>query len=427
MTVQNSQSPSAPLMDLRTLPSGVTFLHDPTFRGEGASVVVLVRTGARDEVSGEFGISHFLEHMVFKGTQHRSALDLTLAFGDLGAQVNAYTSDEQTVFYGTVLNEHVDALHAILLDMMNPLLDDEEFRVEKKVILEEIALYADRPNFVLYEKAVADFFGGVGVGQSVLGTSESVAAIDREQMADYVARRYRRSNMVVSLCGDLHSDFYADLTDTRVQDLPGEEAAGSPKSHSRVHGKTEIFHHEKNTQAHLFGLASGPDAKDPLRYAAGLLGIILGDAQNSRLYWELVDSGLAEYASIDCEDKDGVGCWMLSIAAAPEQWEEVRERAFAVLSDVQKGGVNPTVKRGGTVTEEELDRAKTKCLSRLVMDSELPLGKALASAVSLQYRGVPFVLQHEMESIRNVTREDCQALLERYPVDTMNLYVMLPR
>ncbi|MGA1191457.1 MAG: M16 family metallopeptidase, partial [Bdellovibrionota bacterium] len=241
-----------------------TLIVDSSFQGQGASVAVLMKTGARDERQGESGISHFLEHMVFKGTPNRSGMDITLAFGDLGAQVNAYTSDEQTVFYGTVLNENADALHDLLLDMMTPALDPEEFDMEKKVILEEIALYQDRPNFVLYERAICDFFGGRGVGQSVLGTTETVSEITREQMASYVSRRYSAPNIIISMCGNLDADHYAQLTETRSGRLSMSAVEASPISSPTSSGSELVFHHKKNTQAHLLGLCRGPAANDNL-------------------------------------------------------------------------------------------------------------------------------------------------------------------
>lgn len=392
-----------------------TLIVDSSFQGQGASVAVLVKTGARDEKEGESGISHFLEHMVFKGTPNRSGMDITLAFGDLGAQVNAYTSDEQTVFYGTVLNENVNALHDLVLDMMSPALDPTEFDMEKKVILEEIALYQDRPNFVLYERAICDFFRGRGVGQSVLGTTESVSAITRDQMASYVSRRYSAPNMIVSMCGNLDSDHYAKLTENRSERLSLSEVEASPISIPTSSGKELVFRHKKNTQAHLLGLCRGPAAGDELRHAALLLGSIIGDSQNSRLYWKLVDTGIAEYASIDAEDKDGVGCWMFGASTAPESWEEVRDKSADVFRETHEH-----------ISNTELERARTKALSRLVMDSELPLGRAMANALSYQYRNEIFSIQDEIEKIRAVTLADCHAVLEQFPLTEQSLYVMLP-
>jgi predicted Zn-dependent peptidase len=392
-----------------------TLIVDSSFQGQGASVAVLMKTGARDERQGESGISHFLEHMVFKGTPNRSGMDITLAFGDLGAQVNAYTSDEQTVFYGTVLNENADALHDLLLDMMTPALDPEEFDMEKKVILEEIALYQDRPNFVLYERAICDFFGGRGVGQSVLGTTETVSEITREQMASYVSRRYSAPNIIISMCGNLDADHYAQLTETRSGRLSMSAVEASPISSPTSSGSELVFHHKKNTQAHLLGLCRGPAANDNLRHAALLLGSIIGDSQNSRLYWKLVDTGIAEYAGIDAEDKDGVGCWMFGASTAPESWEEVRDKSAEVFRDAHSH-----------ISNAELERARTKALSRLVMDSELPLGRAMANALSYQYRNEIFSIPDEMERIRAVTLADCHAVLEQFPLTDQSLYVMLP-
>src|SRR5258708_1167985 len=156
---------------LHTLKNGLTLIGEPNSANKSAAVGFFVRTGARDEVGKEAGISHFLEHMMFKGTEKRSSLDITYQLGNIGAQANAYTSEENTVYYSAIIAEFFSEIVELLCDMLRPALDRDEFNLEKKVILEEIALYQDRPQFYLFENAISTYFNSHTPGNSVLGTT----------------------------------------------------------------------------------------------------------------------------------------------------------------------------------------------------------------------------------------------------------------
>jgi len=195
------------------LSNGLTVIAEHNSAAASASIGFFTRTGARDESAAESGISHFLEHMMFKGTPKRSALDINLELGNLGAQANAFTSEENTVYYATVIPEKFSAMQELLTDMLRPALDPAEFDMEKKVILEEIALYRDRPHFYLFENSIKDYFGEHPAGNSVLGSHESVSAITREQMKDYFDRRYTPPNMILAATGNFDLDRF--LTDAR--------------------------------------------------------------------------------------------------------------------------------------------------------------------------------------------------------------------
>jgi predicted Zn-dependent peptidase len=135
------------------LKNGLTVIGESNPANVSSAIGFFVRTGARDETPAESGLSHFLEHMMFKGTPTRSAIDINMALGNLGAQANAFTSEENTVYYAAVIPERFSEMQELLSDMLRPALDPNEFDMEKKVILEEIALYQDRPHFFLFENA----------------------------------------------------------------------------------------------------------------------------------------------------------------------------------------------------------------------------------------------------------------------------------
>lgn len=163
------------------LSNGLTLLGESNPANVSSAIGFFVKTGARDETAVESGLSHFLEHMLFKGTPTRSAIQINLELGNLGAQANAFTSEENTVYYAAVIPERFAEMQELLSDMLRPSLDPNEFAMEKKVILEEIALYQDRPHFYLFEQAFKDYFGSHPAGNSVLGTHASVSALTHQQ------------------------------------------------------------------------------------------------------------------------------------------------------------------------------------------------------------------------------------------------------
>ena len=330
------------------LPNGLTILADNNDANASASIGFFVRTGARDETDVESGVSHFLEHMMFKGTPTRSALDINLELGNLGAQANAFTSEENTVYYSTVIPEKFSAMQELLTDMLRPALDPEEFNMEKKVILEEIALYRDRPHFYLFETSFKDYFGSHPAGNSVLGSHESVSAISRDQMKDYFDRRYAPSNMTLVATGN----------------LPLEQ--------------------------------------------------FMGDSSGSKLYWELIDKGLADSASVDSDERDGTGCFMVYVSTSPDRLDEVVSIAKKVVGAPLD------------FTDADLERAKAKIVSRIVLDGELPMGRLMSLGMEWTYRKTITPLAEVVRKVRAVTREDIQKSLEKFSHREWSEYRLLP-
>ncbi len=169
-----------------------------------------VKTGARDERPEIAGVSHFLEHMVFKGTERRSAEDVNRELDHLGAHSNAYTSEDSTVFYASVLPECQSQAVDLLTDLMQPLLREEDFEMERQVVLEEIAMYDDQPPYGAFERAAELFFAGHPLATRVLGTTETVADMTAAHMAEYHRQRYTKDNMFFVASGKIG---LSELTD----------------------------------------------------------------------------------------------------------------------------------------------------------------------------------------------------------------------
>jgi predicted Zn-dependent peptidase len=397
----------------KLLPNGLTVLGETNSSNVSCAIGYFVKTGARDEVSVEAGLSHFLEHMMFKGTPSRSALDINLELGSLGAQANAFTSEENTVYYASVIPERFQAMHELLSDMLRPSLDPAEFDMEKKVILEEIALYQDRPHFFLFESALKDYFGDHSAGNSVLGSHESVSALTQPQMMGYFRRRYTPSNMVLCATGNFNwESFVADaerLTTSWVDAPVSRMLSRQPgRDHSKVYRKKNL------NQTHAFLVTEGPGAQDLERYPLAILATIMGDSSGSRMYWDLIDRGLAESASVDSDERDGCGCFTAYVSTTADKLDEVVSIARDILA-------SPKIFSDG-----DLDRAKAKVVSRIVLDGELPMGRLMALGMEWQYRRESTPLRTVIERVQSISRSDIERALERFPLDRWAEYRLLP-
>lgn len=395
------------------LPNGLTLLAESNPANVSAGIGFFVRTGARDEVGRESGLSHFLEHMMFKGTPTRSALDINLELGNIGAQANAFTSEENTVYYATVIPEKFKAMQELLSDMLRPALDPEEFSMERKVILEEIALYRDRPHFYLFEHAFKDYFGNHPAGNSVLGSDESISVVTRDEMKEYFDRRYSPSNIVLAASGNFSVEEFA--RDARA--LCGGWQDYAVSRDVTRHASKSIYKElrRKNlSHSHAVLIAKGPSAQDEERYALSILANILGDSSGSRMYWELVDKGLADSASIDSDERDGTGCLMVYVSTSPSKLDEVVKIAKAVVAQPLE------------FSEADLERAKAKIVSRIVLDGELPMGRLMSLGLEWTYRKTVTPLSETIAKVRAVSRADIERALKLYPMNDWSEYRLLP-
>lgn len=395
------------------LSNGLTIIGEANSSNVSSAIGFFVKTGARDETSLESGLSHFLEHMMFKGTPKRSALDINLELGNLGAQANAFTSEENTVYYAAVIPERFSEMQELLSDMLRPALDPDEFNMEKKVILEEIALYQDRPHFYLFENALRDYFGEHPAGNSVLGTHASVSALTQPQMRDYFDRRYSPSNIVLAATGNFDWDRFVRDAERLCGAWTGPAVSRTVRAHA---GKeTAVQYRKKNlNQTHAFLVTQGPSAQDMNRYPMSILATMLGDSTGSRFYWELIDTGLADSASVDADERDGAGCFTAYVSTTPDKLDKVVSIARDILNSPLK------------FSDGDLDRAKAKVVSRIVLDGELPMGRLMALGLEWQYRRENTPLSTVIDRVQSITRGDIEAALKQFPLATWAEYRLLP-
>ncbi|QDU89929.1 Protease 3 precursor [Pirellulimonas nuda] len=375
-----------------------------------------VRAGSRDETDDVAGVSHFLEHMLFKGTERRSADDVNREFDEIGAHYNAFTSEESTVYYASVLPEHQTSCIDLLADIMRPSLRVDDFDMEKKVIQEEIQMYLDQPPYGMDDRVKQLAFGGHAITRSVLGTDASIAALSRDQMAQYFAQRYAPSNLYVAAAGRLDFEQLVDDLNQRCGAWTGPSVQ---RQIEKLSGRTgfEAVTQPSATQQYVLRLGAAPDAEDADRFAAKLLTTIVGDDSGSRFYWEFIDPGIAESASLGHYEYQGLGMYYAWLSAMPEDAEEILERIEKVLQQVDAQGV----------TADELKLAKAKLRSRVVLGSERPRSRMFSVGGNWGHRREYRAVRDDLRSIDALTPDDIARVLGRFPLAKSATLTVGPR
>lgn len=397
------------------LDNGLTLIGEVNPEALSAAAGYFVKTGSRDETASESGVSHFLEHMLFKGSSRRSAEDVNREFDEIGADYNAFTGEEYTVYYGAVLPEMVAPLVDILTDMMRPVLREEDFTMEKQVILEEIALYKDRPQFTVIDEARSTYYSPHPLGQSVLGTTESITALSRDQMFGYWERRYAPGNLVLALAGNFDWDAAVAQVNAQTAGWPAAHC-DRPLSRHEPQAKRHVIRDEKVHRVHLALVAPGLPATSRDRYAAELIAEMVGGGDGSWLHWALVDPGLADVACLSHDEQDGDGAYFGYLSCSPENLNVVIEKTRSVLDRAMDGGFS----------EDEIRRAARKAASARVLHDETPRGRLFHLGFDWQYREEYLPVDLEIDRILGVTVDDTRRLLATRPFDALTLVTMGP-
>jgi predicted Zn-dependent peptidase len=374
-----------------------------------------VKTGSRDEVPDVAGVSHFLEHMIFKGTPRRDALAVNRDFDRVGAKHNAQTSEEDTFYHVTCLPEYLPQAFDVLSDILRPTLREEDFDTEKQVIIEEIRMYQDNPMSVAYDAAKAAHFGPHPLGQSILGTIASISALKVEQMRDYFARRYSPANIVLAFAGKTDWDQVVALAQQHCGSWQGGEATRQVVA-PRGTGTFQAILRAEDQQQTVIAVSDGPPLESDDRYAAQLLATVLGDHTGSRLYWTLIDPGYADGVEVSYQDYNQAGALFTFLSCAPDATQENLARIAAVYRAALADGL----------TDAELTQAKNKVLARSVLRSERPMGRLASLGFHWIYRREYLPVADELEAFNRVTLADLRRVLDQWPLLPMTIVSVGP-
>ncbi|QEH32674.1 Protease 3 precursor [Aquisphaera giovannonii] len=398
-----------------TLDNGLEVIAELNDQAHSVAAGFFVKAGSRDESGDVAGVSHFLEHMTFKGTERRDALAVNRDFDRVGAKHNAQTSEEDTFYHVTCLPEYLPASFDVLSDILRPTLREEDFETEKQVIIEEIRMYLDNPMSVAYEAAKTAHFGRHPLGNSILGSVQSITDMKVGAMRSYFRDRYCPSNIVLGFAG---RGRWEDLLDLARARCGGWEGGSTTRQADPVRG-TGAFQkilRDEDLQQTVVGVSDAPPLEAEDRYAAHLLATVLGDHTGSRLYWTLIDPGLADGAGLSYQDYNQAGTFFTFLSCEPEETGANLARIAGVYRDVMESGVTP----------EELEQAKNKVLARSVLRSERPMGRLASLGFHWMYRRAYLTVDQELDAFSRVTPADLRRVLEQYPLWPMTVVSVGP-
>ena len=351
------------------LPGGLRIITEAMPAVRSASVGIWVPVGSRDESPSLAGTSHFLEHLLFKGTTTRTALDIASEMDAVGGEFNAFTEKEHTCYYATVLDRDLELALDIVSDVvLNATIDAQDVDIERNVVLEEIAMRDDDPADLVHDEFAAALFGPAPLGRPILGTEDSIRALSRRQVAGYYKRRYSPDGMVVAVAGNVdHAQVvrlvrraYRDRLDPTLPPRPPRAAA---TDHARTGSPTRAVHvvADDTEQANLILGGTGMSRHDPRRWALGVLSAALGGGMSSRLFQRVREErGLAYSVYSFTGGFADAGQFGVYAGCQPGKTDEVLSLIVAELDQVA----------AGDLSEAEIERGKGQMRGGLVLGLE---------------------------------------------------------
>ncbi len=386
-----------------TLPNGVRLVTESMPYVRSVSLGVWIGSGSRIEHGPENGISHFIEHMVFKGTKHRSAEDIARSVDSVGGGLDAFTSKELVSFNTKVLDEHLPLATDILADLvLNPVFRPEDIEKEKGVILEEIKMEADQPEFVLHEAFVSNFWKGHSLGKPILGTKETVKKFSRDALCEYFSRVYMPRNILITAAGNLNHDEISKLIGEKFSALParpGSLTDSVPKTHAPFILKSK----DSLEQVHItIGVPAYPLAHK-LRFQLYVLNTVLGGGMSSRLFQNIREKqGLAYAVYSELNLFSDTGCFTIYAGTAHETAGRV---VNSVVDEFRR-------LKQELIGEDELRRAKENFKGSLMLSLESTSSRMSNLARQELYFDKFLTLDEMLASIEAVTREDVQRVAQ---------------
>ncbi|BCJ85316.1 M16 family metallopeptidase [Effusibacillus dendaii] len=344
----------------RTLTNGMRLVVEEIPSVRSVSLGVWIHTGSRDESQSTNGISHFLEHMMFKGTEKRSARQIAELFDGIGGHVNAFTSKEYTCYYAKVLDEHFSiALETIADMLLNSKFDSEELAKERKVIIEEIKMYEDTPDDQVHDLMAATIYPDHTLGYTILGPEANLLSFTRDDIVNYVKARYTPDNMVLAVAGNVQIDEVHQAAEQFFSGLSGKC--------QQIDHRPPVFHANRQVrqkateQAHICLSTTGFAFDAPEVYPLILLNNIVGGSSSSRLFQEIREERGMAYSvySYYASYRDG-GTFGVYAGTSPDQAQQVVDLTYQILAAVADKGV----------TEEELRKAKEQVKGSLMLSLE---------------------------------------------------------
>ncbi len=381
------------LIQKTTLKSGISVITEEMPDVESCSIGIWVNTGSRNEVREIGGVSHFIEHLLFKGTEKRTALEISREIESVGGVLNAFTSREYTCFYAKVLNKDLPLAIGLLSDMfLNSVFDRQELEKERMVVLQEIKMVEDTPDDLIHDLFAERFWKDHPLGWSVLGTKKTISSISREKIVAYFREQYISGNVFITAAGGLKHGQVARLLRPAFGPVGKRAREGASTPPSPASG-VKLFRKDLE-QVHLcLGVPTTPQAH-PQRYRAYLLNTILGGGMSSRLFQEIREKrGLAysvySYLNL-CKD---AGSLIVYAGTSKDKFREVTELILKEYGRLRRNGV----------TGEELRNAKEQLKGGMLLGLETSDSRMTKLARDEIYFGRPVPVKEIVAGIDRVT------------------------
>ncbi len=388
-------------VNLTTLPNGFRVVTEHMPGLQSAAIGVWVLAGARHEAPAQNGIAHFLEHMAFKGTTTRSALQIAEAIEDVGGYINAYTSREVTAFYARVLAEDVPLAVDVVADILrNPVFDPREIEIERGVILQEIGQALDTPDDIIFDWLQEEAYPDHPLGRTILGAEERVRAFSRADLKRFVDERYLPGQMILSAAGAVDHDALVRLAEALFGDMPASDRVEASAAQFAGGERRTVKSLE---QAHFALAFESPDYLDPAIHTAQIYASALGGSMSSRLFQEIREKrGLCYtiYAQAGAYSDTG----MMTIYAGTSA-EEMAGLAQITVDEMKRAAED--------FGQAELDRARAQMKAGLLMGLESSSNRAERLARMLQIWGRVPRLEEVVDKIDAVSLGDLRALAEQ--------------
>ncbi|MFL6451600.1 MAG: M16 family metallopeptidase [Bryobacteraceae bacterium] len=397
--------PKVRQIERAVLPNGFRVVTESMPYVRSVSLGVWVGSGSRVERVPENGLSHFIEHMVFKGTKNRSAEDIAKSVDSVGGGLDAFTSKELVSFNTKVLDEHLPYAFDVLSDLiLNPLFRDEDIEKEKGVILEEIKMEADQPEFVLHEAFIGNFWKGHGLGRPILGTKETVKKFTREMLLDYYGRVYSPENITITAAGNLEHDEIVRLVESRFAGLSKREEltlGAPPKTSAPIILKKK----ESLEQVHIAMGVPCYALAHPSRFPLYVLNTVLGGGMSSRLFQDIREKqGLAYAVYSELNLFSDTGCFTVYAGTAAETAKKVIDSVVGEFRRLKDELISP----------DELRRAKDHLKGSLMLSLESTSSRMSNLARQELYFNRFMSMDEMLEKIEAVNRDEVQRVAQEF-------------
>lgn len=404
------------MVKIKNLENGLKIVYEKIDHVRSVALGIWVVNGSKNEAPEVNGVSHFIEHMIFKGTQKRTAKDIAEEMDKIGGNVNAFTTKEYTCYHTRVLDKNFNTALDIISDMfLNSKFDDKEIEKEKNVIIEEINMYEDSPEDLVHEAMQGNVWQDNPLGRPILGTEETISKFNSETLKDYFKHNYQPENTLISICGNIEEDemllnvekYFANWSSS-CDFNPLKEESVYKKSNAKISKDIE--------QVHLCITFEGLKRNDDERYIMNVFNTIFGGGMSSKLFQKIREENGLTYSvySYPSSYKE-TGVFTIYAALNPNQIKKVVELILKEIDDFKKSDVSLDL----------LNKTKEQILSGYIMSTESTASRMSNMGVSMLVRDYVMTEEEVIEKFENVTAKDVSKMANKiFNMDTMSIFVV---